>query len=111
MLFAIALLLYATASAVYFGALFGSRDRLAKAGRGALFAAVLVHGTDIGIRCTEGIHPGTSITEALSFSLWILATGYLVAARQKRMAVAGALVASLVLTGSALFRLHPEPNA
>jgi ABC-type uncharacterized transport system permease subunit len=112
-LFWVAVALYALAGAVYLASLLGLPDRLARGARWVLVAAFAVHMLEIGARGIAGMHPVTSVREAMGFVAWMLTGGFLLAQVRWRLDAAGAFVApasaALLLTA----RLTPasEPTS
>lgn len=78
-----------------------------------MVAAVIAHGVDIGWRGVERVHPAASVREALGFLAWIVAVGYLAAARRYRLELAGALLSPIVVGVLLAARLSPvgQPQA
>jgi ABC-type uncharacterized transport system permease subunit len=99
---------YALASLLYLGYFMGLRE---KAGRLALFAAVLLHFGDIGARCAHGMNPISSTPEAMSFIAFLLCAGYLLASLRYGLASAGAFAAPAALVLLVLARVVPAEEA
>src|SRR5687768_16221003 len=101
------MVLYGAASLLYLAVFSDKRDRLAGWARWTLVAAFLAHGVDISWRGVEGVHPGTSIREALGFLSWVMIGAYLAAMVRYRLAVVGAFVAPIALIVLGAARLSP----
>lgn len=106
--FWIAVALYGLASVGFLVAfLRNSGSRWLAAARAAMVLAVLAHGADISWRGALRVHPAASVREALGFLVWILAGGYLVAARRFRLELVGAILSAIVVGVLAAARLSP----
>lgn len=105
--FFVALGCYLLASLFYLGTFAKVPTWIIKSARWALVAGFVAHGVDIGWRGVAGVHPGTSVREALGFLSWISVGGYLVWARREGMAVLGSFVAPISLMVLAAARLSP----
>jgi ABC-type uncharacterized transport system permease subunit len=75
---------------------------------GLAFAA---HGTDIGWRGTQHVHPAQSVREALGFLAFIITGGYLLASARYRLTVGGAAVMPVALVMLVVARLTPAGTA
>jgi ABC-type uncharacterized transport system permease subunit len=108
--FWIALVLYALAGGAMLLVLAGRTkwERPAFVLAALAFAA---HGTDIGWRGTQHVHPAQSVREAIGFLAWILAGGYLVASIRYRLTLAGVVVMPIALMLLAAARLSPAGEA
>jgi ABC-type uncharacterized transport system permease subunit len=62
---------------------------------------------DIGVRCVHGQHPASSTAEAMAFSAWMVAGGYLVGSLRYRLAAAGAFAVPAALVLLLLARVVP----
>jgi ABC-type uncharacterized transport system permease subunit len=79
----------------------------------AVALAFVAHGTDIGWRGTQHVHPAESVREALGFLGFILTGGYLVASLRYRLTLGGVVVMPVSLVLLLLARLTPagrEPD-
>ena len=74
-LFWVAIALYALASAVYLASLLGLPDRYARHARLVLGLAFIAHMLEIGARGVAGLHPVSSVREAIGFLAWALTGG------------------------------------
>src|SRR5262249_28911227 len=83
------LALYGLASALYLVYFVAARDGIARAAKLALLGAFLAHTVDIGQRGVAGVHPITSTAEAVSFTAWLVAGGYLIISLRSRLIVVG----------------------
>ena len=73
----------------------------------AVIVAFAAHGTDIGWRGTEHVHPAESVREALGFLAFIITGGYLLASLRYRLTLGGAVVMPVALVLLLLARLTP----
>jgi ABC-type uncharacterized transport system permease subunit len=69
--------------------------------------AMLAHGTDIGWRGVEGVHPAGSVREALGFLAFIITGGYVLASTRYRLTLGGVVVMPVSLVLLLLARLTP----
>lgn len=109
--FYIAAGVYFVAAVLYVGAFTNSPERITSVARWVLLIAFLAHGTDIGWRGVEEVHPGTSVREALGFLSWLLVGGYLIATLRYKLNVLGAFVAPFGVIVLAAARLTPSGDA
>jgi ABC-type uncharacterized transport system permease subunit len=109
--FYIALVLYGIATLLYVGGATQPARWLPTAARLTLLAAFLAHGTDIGWRGVQGVHPGTSVREALGFLAWVMVGGYLFWSWRVKIGLLGAFVAPAALAILAVARLTPSGEA
>lgn len=109
--FWIALVLYALTALLHVGAFVDSPRWVTRAAWWSLLAAFVVHAVEIGWRGVEGVHPGTSIREALGFLAWVIVGGYLLWRRKLQLSVVGAFVAPAALVILAAARLSPSGDA
>ena len=103
--FWIALLLYGVSSLLHVGTMTDGPRGVVKAARWLLGLAFLAHAIEIGWRGVEGVHPGTSIREALGFLAWVVIGGYLLWRRKLKLDVVGAFVTPVALVILAAARL------
>lgn len=101
------LALYGLASALYLAFFMAPRDGVARAAKATLLLAFLCHMIDIGQRGVHGVHPITSTAEAVSFTAWLIAGGYLLISLRYKLLVVGGFVAPVVLVLLVLARLTP----
>jgi ABC-type uncharacterized transport system permease subunit len=84
---------------------------LTRAARWLLVVGFVCHGVDISLRGFAGVHPGSSVREALGFLSWLLAGGYFFWSLKYDLKVLGAFVTPLVVVMLALARLSPSGQA
>ena len=109
--FWVTLVLYAATSFLYVGAFVDAPRWIVRTARIGLLLAFLSHAVEIGWRGVEGVHPGTSVREALGFLAWVIAGGYLLWRRRLKLDVVGAFVAPGALVILAAARLSPSGDA
>lgn len=109
--FGAAIVLYGLASLLYFAFLFGLGDGLRRAARGALVAAFLAHMVEIGAHGVAGLHPVSSVHEALGFLSWLVTGTFLLAQVRRRLDAVGTFVAPASLLLLLLARLAPDGGA
>jgi ABC-type uncharacterized transport system permease subunit len=73
--------------------------------------AFVAHGTDIGWRGTQHVHPAQSVREALGFLSFIITGGYLLASTRYRLTLGGAAVMPISLVLLVVARLTPAGTA
>lgn len=100
--------LYALSAALYFGVYVDARPWATRTAKWVLFAAWIAHAGDIASRDLSGVHPGTSVREALGAMSWLVVGGYLAAGLRYRLAVLGSFVAPVALGLLAVARLTPS---
>jgi ABC-type uncharacterized transport system permease subunit len=108
--FWIAVAAYAVAAALLLVVLAGNA-RLRPVALAAVVIAFVAHGTDIGWRGTEHVHPAESVREALGFLAFIITGGYLLASVRYRLTLGGAVVMPVSLVMLLLARLTPAGTA
>ena len=101
------IVLTAVSAALFLGFHLGFGHAAARAGRLALALAWLVQLGDIGIRCFRGQHPLSSVAEAMAFTAWLLAAGFLAASVRYQLHAAGAFAVPAVLVLLMLARVVP----
>lgn len=106
--FYLALVLYGAAAMLYVGFFARSPEWVTRSAPLVLLVAFVMHGVEISWRGVEGVHPGTSVREALGFLSWLMVGGYLFAARKQRLGLLGAFVAPAGLVILAAARLSPS---
>jgi ABC-type uncharacterized transport system permease subunit len=104
--FWVAVVAYAIATALLFVVLAGKPNLRPLAVTGVLIAWI-AHGTDIGWRGVEGVHPAQSVREALGFLAFIVTGGYLLASTRYRLTLGGVVVMPVSLVLLVLARLTP----
>jgi len=97
---------YAAATALLFAVLAGG-TRLRTLTLALLTVAFVAHGTDIGWRGTQHVHPAESVREALGFLAFIITGGYLLASTRYRLTLGGVVVMPVALVLLVLARLTP----
>ena len=73
--------------------------------------AFVAHGTDIGWRGTQNVHPAQSVREAIGFLAFIVTGGYLLASLRYRLTLGGVAVMPVSLVMLVVARLTPAGNA
>ena len=73
--------------------------------------AFAAHGTDIGWRGTQQVHPAQSVREAMGFLAFILTGGYLLASARYRLTLGGVVVMPVALIMLVAARLTPAGTA
>ena len=101
------ILLYAISAALYLGFHLGFGPGPARAGRIILAVASFAQLGDIGVRCFALQHPMSSVSEAMAFSAWMIAVGFLAATFRYHLHAAGALAVPAVLVLVVLARVAP----
>ena len=109
--FYVSLVLYGAATLLYVGVTTQPSRWWPTAARITLLVAFLAHGTDIGWRGVQGVHPGTSVREALGFLPWVMVGGYLFWSWRVKIGLLGAFVAPAALAILAVARLTPSGEA
>jgi ABC-type uncharacterized transport system permease subunit len=111
--FWVAVVLYGIASVGFLVTFLRNRLDWLTGARVVMVLAVVAHGVDIGWRGVERVHPAASVREALGFLAWIIASGYLLAARRYRLELAGAVLSPIVVGVLLAARLSPvgQPQA
>jgi ABC-type uncharacterized transport system permease subunit len=106
--FFVAIGAYLVASLLYVGTFVKAPSWVQRAARWVLVFAFVTHGVDISLRGVGGVHPGTSVREALGFLSWIVSGAYLYLSRREGMSVVGAFVSPVSLIVLATARLSPS---
>ena len=104
---------YTVASALLFVVL-GGQQRVRNAALVFVGIALAAHGTDIGWRGVEHVHPAESVREALGFLAFILTGGYFIASTRYRLTLGGVVVLPVSLILLLVARLTPagaEPES
>lgn len=104
--FWIAAVAYAVAASLLLFVLAG-HAQVRKVALAVVVVAFVAHGTDIGWRGTEHVHPAESVREALGFLAFILTGGYLLASLRYRLTLGGVVIMPIVLVMLLLARLTP----
>jgi ABC-type uncharacterized transport system permease subunit len=105
--FYVALVLYGVAALLYVGYFTTAPRWVTRGAPLVLLLAFVAHFVEIGWRGVEGVHPATSVREALGFLSWLMVGVYLWAARKHRLGLMGAFVAPAGLAILAAARLSP----
>ncbi|WP_428268512.1 cytochrome C assembly family protein [Haliangium sp.] len=106
--FYLTMALYLVSAVMYAAVFTKERPGLVRVARGLLALAFLAHAADISWRGFAGLHPGSSVREALGFLAWLMPGGYLLASlRRQRLQVLGAFVAPAAIIILAAARLSP----
>jgi ABC-type uncharacterized transport system permease subunit len=108
--FWVAVAAYAAAGTALFLVLAG-RQKLRSVALVLVGAAFLAHGTDIGWRGTQHVHPAQSVREAIGFLAFILTGGYLLASARYRLTIGGVVVMPVALIMLVVARLSPAGTA
>lgn len=106
-----ALVLYGLAALGHVSSFVRAPAWLGRVARWTLVLAFVAHGVDIGWRGVAGVHPGTSVREALGFGSWLMVGGYLWWSRRLGLSLLGAFVAPAGLAVLAAARLSPSGEA
>jgi ABC-type uncharacterized transport system permease subunit len=101
---------YAAASAAQFVVLAG-KESWKRTAIGLVVFAFVAHGTDIGWRGTQNVHPAQSVREAIGFLSFILAGGYLLASLRWQLTIGGVVVMPVSLVMLLVARLTPAGAA
>jgi ABC-type uncharacterized transport system permease subunit len=109
--FYVALVLYGVSALLFVSAFIDAPRWLSRAALLTMALGFVAHGVDIGWRGVEGVHPGTSVREALGFSSWLVAGGYLFWSLRVKLEVLGAFIAPGTLVTLAAARLSPTGEA
>jgi ABC-type uncharacterized transport system permease subunit len=104
--FWVAVVAYCTASVLLLAVLAGKASAR-PAAVAFVVIAMIAHGTDIGWRGVEGVHPAGSVREALGFLAFIITGGYLLASTRYRLTLGGVVVMPVSLVLLLLARLTP----
>jgi ABC-type uncharacterized transport system permease subunit len=108
--FWVAVGLYAAATAALLLVLAG-KARFRPAAIALVALAFAAHGTDIGWRGTQQVHPAQSVREAMGLLAFILTGGYLLASVRYRLTLGGAVVMPVALVMLVAARLTPAGEA
>lgn len=104
--FWVAVAAYAAAAAALFLVLAG-KERLRPTAIALVGVAFLAHGTDIGWRGTQSVHPAQSVREAIGFLAFIITGGYLLASAKYRLTIGGVVLMPIALIMLVVARLTP----
>jgi ABC-type uncharacterized transport system permease subunit len=102
----VAVVLYVLAAAALLGVLAGN-TRMRPVALALVAAAFIAHGTDIGWRGTQHVHPAQSVREAIGFLAFLLTGGYLVTSLRYRLTLGGVVVMPVATILLVLARLTP----
>jgi ABC-type uncharacterized transport system permease subunit len=108
--FWVAVVAYAAATAALLFVL-GGHARLRPLALALVGVAFVAHGTDIGWRGTQHVHPAQSVREAIGFLSFIISGGYLLASTRYRLTLGGAAVLPVSLVMLVVARLTPAGTA
>jgi ABC-type uncharacterized transport system permease subunit len=108
--FWIAIAAYTAASAALLVVLAG-HQRFRAIAIGLVVLAFVAHGTDIGWRGTQHVHPAQSVREAIGFLAFIVTGGYLLASVRYRLTLGGVVVMPVSLVLLVVARLSPVGDA
>ena len=101
-----AVALYVVATAALLGVLAG-HARLRGPAIALVALAMIAHGTDIGWRGVQHVHPAQTVREAVGFLAFIITLGYLLASLRYRLTIGGAVIMPVVLVMLLVARLTP----
>jgi ABC-type uncharacterized transport system permease subunit len=104
--FWVAVVAYAAAATALFVVLAG-KAKLRPVAVALVAIAFVAHGTDIGWRGTQQVHPAQSVREAIGFLAFILTGGYLLASARYRLTLGGVVVMPVALIMLVVARLTP----
>lgn len=96
-LFWVAAGLYALAGLFYMGFLVGAPAALSRVARLSLLAAFLAHFAEIGARGVAGLHPVSSLSEAIGFLAFLMVGSFLFAQLKRPLDAIGAFVSPSAL--------------
>jgi len=108
--FWVAVAAYAAAALVLLFVL-GGHSRLRSLALLLVGLAFVAHGSDIGWRGVEHVHPAQSVREAIGFLSFIITGGYLLASTRYRLTLGGAAVMPVSLVLLVVARLSPAGAA
>ena len=108
--FWVAVVAYTMAGTALFLVLAG-KEKLRPTALVLVGVAFLAHGTDIGWRGTQHVHPAQSVREAIGFLAFILTGGYLLASARYRLTIGGVVVMPVALIMLVIARLTPAGTA
>jgi ABC-type uncharacterized transport system permease subunit len=108
--FWVAVVAYAAAATALFIVLAG-KTRWRGVAIALVGLAFVAHGTDIGWRGTEHVHPAQSVREAIGFLAFIITGGYLLASTRYRLTIGGVVVMPVALVMLVAARLTPAGSA
>ena len=108
--FWVAVAMYAAATTALLLVLAGKANLRATA-IALVAVAIVAHGTDIGWRGTQHVHPAQSVREAIGLLGFILTGGYLIASARYRLTIGGVVVMPVSLILLVVARLTPAGTA
>ncbi|MDX2091346.1 MAG: cytochrome c biogenesis protein CcsA [Kofleriaceae bacterium] len=108
--FWVSLVAYTIASALLLVVL-GGHTRFRSWALAFVAIAFIAHGTDIGWRGTQHVHPAQSVREAIGFLAFIMTGGYLIASMRYRLTIGGVVLMPVSLVLLVAARLSPEGEA
>ncbi|HEY0190708.1 MAG TPA: cytochrome c biogenesis protein CcsA, partial [Kofleriaceae bacterium] len=100
-----------TAAAAALLIVLGGHARARRAALWLVVIAFVAHGTDIGWRGTQHVHPAQSVREAIGLLAFIITGGYLLASMRFRLILGGAAVMPVSLVLLVVARLTPAGTA
>ena len=107
-LFWLAAGLYALAGLAYMGFLVGAPPVVSRIARMSLLAAFLAHFAEIGSRGVAGLHPVSSLSEAIGFLAFLMVGSFLAAQLKRRLDAIGAFVSPAALVLLLVAYLSPD---
>jgi ABC-type uncharacterized transport system permease subunit len=107
LLLVVTCVLYGLTALAYFAWLGGMPAQVALWARRGVVASFVVHTLELGARGIAGLHPVSSVGEAIGFAAWVIVGAFLIVRAKRNIDAVGAFVtpAALVLTLAA--RLGP----
>jgi ABC-type uncharacterized transport system permease subunit len=99
---------YALASALHLAYLVVARAGLARLARLSLGLAFFTHTAEMSLAGMRGVHPASSVPEALAFAAWLLVLVYLLLSFRYRTGIVGGFVAPVALVLELLARAGPQ---
>lgn len=102
---------YGVACALYMGYLLGLPASAPKAARAVLGAGFVIHLFQVGARGVAGMHPVSSIRDAVGFAAWLLVGAFLLAQVRRSLHAVGAFVAPMAMVLLLLAQIPPDPVA
>jgi ABC-type uncharacterized transport system permease subunit len=105
--FAVTAVLYALTGILYFAYLGGLSERVAVWARRTMVTAFAANTVEMAAHGFAGLHPVSSVREAIGFAAWLLVGVYLLAQLRRRLDAVGAFVAPVALVLDIAARLAP----
>jgi ABC-type uncharacterized transport system permease subunit len=99
--------LYGLTALAYVAWLGGMSTQVAVWARRGVVAAFIVHTLELGSRGVAGLHPVSSVREAIGFAAWVIVGGFLLAQTRRRLDAVGAIVTPTALVLMLAARIGP----